>query len=65
MFEFDTRIKNEALNFATLMNVTGFSEKKLNPIFTEFERSEDVSIPILERIVEYAKFFEVGEERLK
>ena len=65
MFVLDSKEKNEALNFATLMNVLEITENKLDPMFSEFAKSTDVAKPIPEVIGLYAKFFRASEDRLQ
>lgn len=64
MFSIDTKVKNEALNFATLMNTLGSTENKLDPIFSEFAKVQDVSVPIPEKVEDYTAFFGVNNDRL-
>lgn len=64
MFAINTKVKNEALNFATLMNVLVMTEKKLDPIFSMFSLDHDVSMPIVENAEVYASFFGTDEEKL-
>ena len=58
MFLFDTKEKIEALNYATLMNALEYTEHKLEPLFDEFSKTTDVSIPIEETNVvdKYVEF---------
>lgn len=66
MFVFDTKVKREALNYATLMNVLNYTEHKLEPLFVEFSQNVSVDIPIDEPRIcdEYAKFFNVDKALL-
>ncbi|MCR5740365.1 MAG: DNA-protecting protein DprA, partial [Lachnospiraceae bacterium] len=64
MFVIDSKEKNEALNFATLMNVMEITENKLDPLFTEFAKTEDVSAPISQMVDVYARYFPLSEDRL-
>ena len=64
MFVINSKEKNEALNFATLMNVMEITENKLDPLFTEFAKTNDVSAPISQMADLYARCFSVSEERL-
>ena len=64
MFMLDSKEKNEALNFATLMNIFEITENKLDPLFSEFAKNTDVSIPISKTLDIYAKFFKVSEVKL-
>ncbi|MCD8249375.1 MAG: DNA-protecting protein DprA, partial [Lachnospiraceae bacterium] len=61
MFEIDTKEKQEALNYATLMNVLDYTEHKLEPLFEEFAKRVNVDVPISNPKVcdEYARFFNV------
>jgi len=66
MFRFDTDDKKEALNFATLINVLGITEQRLDPIFSEFSEKVDVTI-FLDAdsvIKQYADYFKVDAKRL-
>lgn len=66
MFEVNTSIKKEALNFATLMNVLDYTEHKLDPLFEEFSESVDVTVPMNDSAVvdKYAEFFEVNTKKI-
>lgn len=66
MFVFDTKVKREALNFATLMNVLDYTEHKLEPLFAEFSQKIKVDIPINNPTVcdEYVEFFNISKENL-
>lgn len=66
MFLFDTKEKIEALNYATLMNALEYTEHKLEPLFDEFSKTTDVSIPIEETNVvdKYVEFFDINKEVL-
>lgn len=66
MFEIDSRTKQEALNFAVLMNLLECSENKLEPMFHEFGKSYDVFKPMTDKrlAVMYEKFFHVGADRI-
>jgi len=65
MFIIDSKEKNEALNFATLMNAMEVTENKLDPMFIEFAQKEDVSVPIPQKIDVYAHYFLVSKDRLR
>ena len=68
MFLIDDRVKQEALNFATLMNILRISEQKLDPIFESFSHKIDVAIPMTDKdvIMEYSVFFDIPDlERMK
>ena len=64
VFAIDSRVKNEALNFATLMNALGYTEKKIDPLFSKFAKTYDASAPLNEYINNYVEFFGINEERL-
>lgn len=66
MFIFDTKTKQEALNYATLMNVLGYTEHKLEPLFDELSKLIPVNIPIdnTEVCKEYAVFFHINKDEL-
>lgn len=66
MFTFDSRTKQEALNYATMMNVLEITENKLDPLFDEFAQKNAVDIPLDndELIDTYCAFFSVSKARL-
>ena len=61
LFRIDTRVKQEALNFATLMNVLSRTEHSLEPDFDEFSKVYDVTIPMPDKSVigAYEKAFKI------
>ena len=68
MFLIDDRVKQEALNFATLMNILKITEQKLDPIFESFSQRVDVAVPMTDKdvIMEYSLFFDIPDlERMK
>lgn len=67
MFRLDTKDKIEALNFATLMNVLGVTEQRLDPRFSQFSEKVDVTIPLIDEsvVVKYIDFFNVQKEVLQ
>lgn len=67
MFIFDTKTKQEALNYATLMNVLGYTEHKLEPLFNEFSKFVPVDLPIENNEIrkEYADFFHINAKTLE
>ena len=68
MFLIDNEVKQEALNFATLMNVLNYTEQKLEPLFEEFSEKHDVTIPMTEKniIQNYSTFFQIfNSEKIK
>lgn len=66
MFKIDTKVKNEALNYATLMNVLKETEHTLEPKFDTFSKSVDTSLPLTSNdvIAKYCKEFCVQKEYL-
>ena len=64
MFELDSRVKNEALNFAALMNALGVTENKLEPYFTEYSKIADASAPINGELRAYSEYFGVPADKL-
>ena len=68
LFLIDNEVKQEALNFATLMNILNYTEQKLEPLFEEFSEKHDVTIPMTEKkiIQEYSVFFQIfNSEKIK
>lgn len=67
MFCLDTKTKQEALNFATLMNALSYTEHKLEPLFDKFSKTVRVDVPLIEDEVrdKYAAFFGIGVELLQ
>lgn len=61
MFKFDTKVKIEALNYSTLMNVLGYTEKRLEPVFDDFAKTNRVDefMDQMDVYRKYADFFEV------
>ena len=51
MFRIDSRVKQEALNFATLMNALHRTEHSLEPDFDEFSKIIDVTLPLSDKTV--------------
>lgn len=66
MFKLDTDEKNEAVNYATLMNVLDCTEQKLDPIFSRFSETVNVSIPLIRNDVigKYCEIFKVDSSLL-
>ena len=66
MFVLNTKVKREALNYATLMNVLNYTERKLEPLFKEFSNSVNVGIPMIDESVcdKYEKFFQIEKSNL-
>ena len=62
MFKFDSKVKREALNFATVMNCLRISEKKLEPLFETFGNTFDYSIDMDADLnyEKYSSFFSVS-----
>ena len=67
MFKLDTEEKNEAVNYATLMNALDITEQKLDPIFTEFSKTVDVTVPLIDEQViwKYSEAFKTSISDLK
>lgn len=51
MFSIDSKVKQEALNFATLMNVLSRTEHSLEPDFEKFSKENDVTIPLSDKSI--------------
>ena len=66
MFQFDTEVKREAANYATLMNVLDMTELRLDPLFSKFSEEIDLSIPLNDPSVlnKYADYFSTSPEKL-
>ena len=66
MFKIDTKVKQEALNFATLMNALKKTEHSLEPVFNEFAKVTDVTIPLSDNTVinAYVQTFNIDKEFL-
>ena len=64
-FRIDTAVKREALNFSTMMNILGISEKKLSPQFDELSLSCDITCPIVESLDAWSSFFHADRDRLE
>lgn len=66
MFVIDTKTKQEALNYATLMNVLNMTELGLEPKFDELSKSVSVDVPIDDPNIcaNYCNFFEISEDVL-
>lgn len=67
MFAIDTKTKQEALNFATMMNVLEYTENKLEPLFETLSQEVDIAQPLDEMKVceNYAEFFNVDVGKIK
>lgn len=67
MFEIDTKTKQEALNFATMMNVLAYTENKLEPLFETLSETIDIAKPLDQSDIyhAYAEFFNVPAEKIK
>ena len=62
MFQIDTKVKHEALNFATLMNALSKTELELEPRFSS--APFDTGLPLTENIQTFSTFFGISEDRL-
>lgn len=62
MFLVDNRTKQEALNYATLMNLLNYTENRLEPLFNDIAKLIDVTKPMVDNdvIKEYSHFFNIG-----
>ena len=67
MFSIDTKTKQEALNFAALMNALNYTEHKLEPIFNEFGKIERLDRALEDNVIckKYSDFFKVDAQVLK
>ena len=61
MFKIDTRIKQEALNFAVLMNCLKVTEPKFDPLFESFLSETKATGAIIENLELYSRYFKVDE----
>lgn len=63
MFVFDTKAKQEALNYSTLMNVLDYTEHKLEPLFVELSKQVKVDLPLDDEEVcnKYVEFFQIDK----
>ena len=66
MFQLDSKVKIEALNFATLMNALDITEQRLDPLFTSFSENNDITVCLNDKkiIDSYVSFFNIEKERL-
>lgn len=59
MFLIDDAVKQEALNFSTMMNVLGCSAQKLEPDFEKFSQTFDTTLPMTQSVCsKYSSFFD-------
>ena len=67
MFQINNRTKQEALNFAVLMNLLGCSENKLEPDFSALGKTIDVSKPMTnaELLNFYCEKFNISADKIK
>ncbi len=65
-FKIDTKVKQEALNYSTLMNVLEVTEKELEPKFIEFGKLHSINTPIDlgDMCKQYASYFGISEDIL-
>lgn len=59
MFKIDTPIKQEALNFAVLMNCLKVTEPKFDPLFESFLSETKVAGAILDNLGLYSQYFKL------
>ena len=66
MFVIDTKVKQEALNYATLINALNITEHRLEPLFDKFSERAPINLPINDRVIcgLYSDYFCVPEEKL-
>lgn len=66
MFTVDNEVKQEALNFATVMLITGMTEKKAEVIFENVGQRISLFEPMIDRkvILEYSNELEVSENEI-
>ena len=66
MYTMDSKIKVEALNYATLMNAMEMTESRLEPLFESFAKSFpiDEELGDAELVKEYSKYFGCDKEVL-
>lgn len=64
IFVIDSPEKQEALNFATLMNALNFTENRLDPLFDGLTRKVDVSIPLINILDKYSDYFHIDADSL-
>ena len=66
MFQMDSKNKVEALNFATIMNALSITEQRLDPLFSSFSESVDITKRLIDSSVinEYVDFFSVDKLQL-
>lgn len=64
MFRINTPIRQEALNFSTLMLSLDITEKKLTPIFDNLSHSLDISSAITDDLIGWSTAFNIDESIL-
>ncbi|MCM1286905.1 MAG: DNA-protecting protein DprA [Clostridium sp.] len=66
MFVIDTKAKQEALNYATLMNVLNITESRLEPEFITFSENVNIDRPMnnTEICEKYVEYFKVDKDTL-
>ncbi len=66
MFELDSAVKREALNFSVLLNVLKIASNRLEPLWDVFCQDTQRDIPLIDnRVIDrYVKFFNIDEEKL-
>lgn len=65
MFKIDTPIKQEALNFAVMLNCLKVTEPKFDPLFESFLSETKTTVAIIEDIELYSDYFKVDKDLLK
>ena len=65
MFKIDSEVRQEAVNFSTLMNVLHITEHRLEPQFDNFSKTTDITVPLIDEINSYADYFNVNVDSLQ
>ena len=65
MFRINTPIRQEALNFSTLMLSLKITEKKLIPLFDNLSQSLDISSPIIDDLIRWSTAIDINSSILQ
>ena len=65
MFRINTPIRQEALNFSTLMLSLNITEKKLSPIFDNLSQSLDISSAIIDDLIRWSTALDINASTLQ
>ena len=65
MFRINTPVRQEALNFSTLMLSLNITEKKLTPIFDNLSQSLDISYPIIDDLIRWSTALDINASTLQ